>query len=132
MGKESSLAELLFDSLGGKLLMILLVIFGLAILIPGFIILWAYKLMLAVVFFILAIIGLFALHRVEALDVEKYPWLALLPFVCLFAGFFAERLELLSVQPLSVSGYASGLNLPIVLAVVLGVLLVAGLASRKS
>lgn len=122
----------LFTSLGGKTLIIIAVVIALIILIPGILVLWAYKLMYAFVFFVLSLVGLFVLHRLDVLDAEKHSWVIFLPLGAFAIGFLIERQNILSIQPLSVTGYEFGLSGPIILSVVLIILLAVGLASRKS
>jgi len=86
--------------LANPLLLVILLVIGLIVLAIGVGIIIYYGLATAITLFVLTLGGLLLLHYLKAVDLNKMPLLAALPFIMAGIGYVCERLRVLSVQPL--------------------------------
>jgi len=76
-------------------------------LIFGTVLLWTLGLIMGVAFAVIGLMILFAFHHMDVFDVEQDRWLLAVPFVMFFVGFSADKLGVLSIQPLSLTDLGS-------------------------
>jgi len=88
-------------------LIVILAIIAVVLMVIGSIVLWLLGLIIAFVFFVVGVMLLYALHETEALDVQKDPWLVILPIVMFFVGLGLDKTGMLQFQPLSFSTLAT-------------------------
>jgi|YelNatPaOPRAMG01_1025707.scaffolds.fasta_scaffold36254_1 hypothetical protein len=86
--------------LANPLLLVILLVIGLIVLAIGVGIIIYYGLVTAIILFVLTLGGLLLLHYFKAIDLQKMPLLAVLPFIMAGIGYVCERLRILSIQPL--------------------------------
>jgi len=86
--------------LANPLLLVILLVIGLIVLAIGVGIIIYYGLATAITLFVLTLGGVLLLHYLKAVDLNKMPLLAALPFIMAGIGYVCERLRVLSVQPL--------------------------------
>ena len=115
--------------------LLVLIIGAIVMLLVGMAIIIHYGLVTAIALFAISSVGILILHSAKAIDLTKQPMFGLLPFVMLVFGYFAERIKLLSIQPLWLeeSPVANALQLPplTILASVVMVLLLAVVIAKK-
>lgn len=85
--------------LANPLLLLILLIIGLIVLGVAVGIIIYYGLATAIILFVLTMGGVLLLHSLKAVDLQKQPTLAFLPFIMAGIGYVGERLRLFSVQP---------------------------------
>lgn len=114
-------------------MLVVFVILGFALLIIGMAFIVYYGLVTAITLFLLSAIGLVVLHYFKAINIEKQPFIAALPFLMLAIGYFGEKLSIFSVQPLWTTGQPVGTenSIFVMLVMVLLVLVLAVAMSRK-
>lgn len=90
--------------LKSPLLLVVVAVLTVVLLIFGFVVLWALKLLTGVVLALVLLVISWTLLQTKALPTEKYPWspllLVFLPIVGLFVGVYAERTGAFFVTPL--------------------------------
>ena len=91
-----------------------------------------YGLTTAIILFTLSAIGILILHYTKAVDLTKQPLLAALPFIMLVVGYFGERLQIFSIQPLWTTQPATttGNLQPLIILLIL-IILAAAIASKR-
>jgi len=67
------------------------------------ILLWLTGLLTAFLFVVIAILILYAFHEMDILDVEQNRWLLLTPFGAGAIGLLLDKVNVLQIQPLSVT-----------------------------
>jgi len=87
-------------TLANPLLLIILLAVGLIVLAVAVGIIIYYGLVTAIILFVLTLGGVLLLHYFKAVDLQKQPLLAFLPFIMAGIGYIGERLHLFSIQPL--------------------------------
>jgi len=87
-------------------LIVVLAIIALVGMIASSIILALLGLIVAFVFFVVGVMLLYALHKMDALDVERNPWLIAVPPIMFFMGLGLDRTGILQFQPLSLSAFS--------------------------
>lgn len=106
-------------------LIIIIAIIAIIAWIAGSVILWLVGLLTAFIFFVVAIMTLYAFHKMDILDVDDNRWLLFTPFLAFFAGLGLDKIGVLSLKPLTLSMTANTpLNAEVVLLLVVIVLLV--------
>ena len=119
-------------------LIVILAIIAVIIVIVGSVVLWLTGLFIAFLFFIIGVMLLYALHEMDALDVQQNPWLLFFPPAMFFMGLGLDKvgvLSLLRFQPLTFAlpGLPSfSLTFEIVLLLIILGLLVVDIAVSKS
>lgn len=100
----------------------------------GSVVLWLTGLLIAFIFFAIGVMFLYALHKMNALNVEEDRWLIVFPIVMLFVGFGFDKVGWLTLQPLSLTNAVS-LSLQTALLWILVILVIVdiavGLTSRE-
>lgn len=91
-------------------LIVILLFFLLAFWIGSSIILWLTGLIIAFLFFVVAVMALYAFHKMDVLDVDENRWLLFTPFAFFLVGLGLDRVGALSIKPLTVS---NTLNTPV-------------------
>jgi len=90
--------------LKSPLLLVVVAVLTVVLLIFGFVVLWALKLLTGVILALVLLVISWTLLQTKALPVEKYPWspllLVFLPIVGLFVGVVSERTGAFFVTPL--------------------------------
>ena len=131
IGKEIAKAGLLAILLNPTVLLIIAII-GIIILVVGIGVIIYYGLTTAIVLLVLSSIGVLTLHYTKAVDLNKQPLLAALPFLMLVVGYFGERLQIFSIQPLwtTQTTTATG-NLQTLIILLTLLILVVAIASKK-
>jgi len=90
--------------LKSPLLLVVVAVLTVVLLIFGFVVLWALRLLTGVVLALVLLVISWTLLQTKTLPAEKYPWspllLVFLPIVGLFVGVFAERTGAFFVTPL--------------------------------
>jgi len=99
-------------------------------LVGGALILWALGLIVAVAFGVIGLLFIYFFHKIDFIDAEKDRKIWFIPFLMFAFGFAADRLGVLSVQPLSVTDPA-GTPATLALLVVIICLLVADIAVSR-
>jgi len=84
-------------------LIIILAIIGIIILVIGSVVLWLTGLITAFIFFVVAIMLLYALHEMDALNVERDRWLLIFPFFAFVLGLGLDKIGVLTVKPLQLA-----------------------------
>ena len=127
------------------IVIVILAVVGIILLIIPVFIIWAYQMMTGLIFGVVALLFIFVLHRIDLLDMEKYPWLILTPLVAFFAGVVVEKGRLFQFLPLettlsllpysTVSGMSIetavfNITFSVAAILVIAALLVVGLAKR--
>lgn len=97
---------------------------ALLVIIVGGLILWLTGLLTAFIFFAVAVMLLYALHKMNALDMDKQPWLVVLPFGAFFLGLGLDKFGVLGIHPMSLTGDLLAMPLELTLLVIIIVLLV--------
>ena len=87
-------------ALANPLLLVILLVLGLIVLAVAVGIIVYYGLVTAIILFVLTLGGVLLLHYFKAIDLQKQPLLAFLPFIMAGIGYICERLRLFSIQPL--------------------------------
>ena len=119
-------------------LIVILAIIAVVIVIMGSVVLWLTGLFIAFLFFIIGVMLLYALHEMDALDVQQDRWLLVFPAAMFFMGLGLDKvgvLSLLRFQPLTFAfpGLPSFyLTFEIVLLLIILDLLVVDIAVSKS
>jgi len=113
MGKGSKVAEFgLLALLLNPMALLILLIAGIIFLAVAIGVIIYYGLVTAVAFFILGIVAVLVLHYVGAVNIERQPYIALMPFLLAVMGFVCERLQLLKVQALWTTGTGEAAQIP--------------------
>jgi len=90
--------------LKSPLLLVVVAVLTVVLIIFGFVVLWALKLLTGVILALVLLVISWTLLQTKALPTEKYPWspllLVFLPIVGLFGGIYAERTGAFFVTPL--------------------------------
>ena len=85
-------------------LIVILAIIAVILIIAGSVVLWLTGLFIAFLFFAIGVMLLYALHEMDALDVQQDRWLLVLPAAMFFVGLGLDKvgvLSLLRFQPLT-------------------------------
>jgi hypothetical protein len=98
-GKEVAKLGLLALLLNPIVLLVLLVVGIILVAVSVGIILY-YGLASAIILFIIGAIAVLALHYTKAVNLEKQPYLAVMPFLMAVIGYVGERLQIFAIQPL--------------------------------
>jgi len=90
--KVDELVEIIGLAVAGNPLVALIlgVIAIIALIIP-IAILWKYGLLTAFVFFAISVVALHVLGKAKLVNVEKTPWVFVIPFAMFFLGFYSEK-----------------------------------------
>jgi hypothetical protein len=97
--------------LGGT---VVLGIVAIILMIISVVVLWLLGLIVAFCFLAISVALLYALHKMDALDVQKQPWLLAFPVLMFFLGLGLNKLGVLQVQPLSFSSLATDLPVSLI------------------
>ena len=99
------IATLLLASTASKPLAIIMTIIAIVTLTVGGIIIWYYKLTTAIVLGAFGFLFLWFLSCIDALDVERMPYVIFLPLILFISGLIIERSELsiLKLQTIGLS-----------------------------
>lgn len=99
----------------------------------GTVILWALGLIVGVAFAVIGLMFLFAFHKMGVLDVERNRWLLFVPFIMFALGFGADKVGILSIQPLALTDSTTPASIVtwILLIVIICLLIVDVVASRE-
>ena len=99
------IATLLLTSSFSKPLAIIIAIIAIATLTIGGIIIWYYKLTTAIVLGAFGFLFLWFLQNIDALDVERMPYVIFLPLILFVSGLVIERsgLSILKLQTIGLS-----------------------------
>ncbi|MEM2445408.1 MAG: hypothetical protein QW734_01975 [Candidatus Bathyarchaeia archaeon] len=83
---------------------VLVAILAIILLVIGFVVLWAMKLLTGVIMALVILLISWTIMKTGAIPAEKYPWLPLvmwlMPIVGFFVGVFAERARIFYVTPM--------------------------------
>jgi len=104
-------------------LVVIVAIIALIVMIVGGVFLWLTGLLIAFIFFAISVMLLYALHEVEALDVQENKWLIVLPIAMFFLGLGVDKAGLLSLQPLSLSSLLVPVSTEAILFIIIIILL---------
>ena len=118
---------------------VILAIIAVIIVTVGSVVLWLAGLFIAFLFFIIGVMMLYALHEMDALDVQQNPWLLFFPPAMFFMGLGLDKvgvLSLLRFQPLTFAlpglPFSFSLTFEIVLLlIILGLLVIDIAVSRR-
>jgi len=114
------------------IVLLVLVIGGLIFLAVGIGIIIYYGLTTAIIMFMLSAIGVLLLHYTRAVDLNKQPILAGLPFIMLVVGYLGERLQVFSIQPLWITqGQTAAIGNMQPFLILLIILMLVAVASRR-
>jgi hypothetical protein len=131
IGKEVAKAGLLALLLNPIVLLVLLVI-GIILVAVSIGIILYYGLASAIILFIIGAMAVLALHYTKAVNLEKQPYIAVMPFLMAIIGYVGERLQIFAIQPLwttSTGATAQSTQLAIILLLI--IFAVAILSTRK-
>jgi len=67
-------------------------------LIAVFIALWLVGLLIPLLIFLISIGGMILMYRAGMLDLEKYPWVVIIPFIVLIAFYFITKIPIMIVE----------------------------------
>jgi hypothetical protein len=112
------------------MLLILLAI-GVILVLVGIGIILYYKLTTAIILFIIGAMGVLALHYTKAVNLQKQPYIALMPFLMAIIGYIGERLQIFAVQPLWTTSTSTTQNTQLAIILLLIVFAAAILSTRK-
>jgi hypothetical protein len=120
-------------------LVLVLFIIAVIIVIAGPVVLWLTGLFIASLFFIIGVMLLYALHEMDALDVQQDRWLLVFPAIMFFIGLGLDKVGVLSLlwfQPLTFVlpglDFSFTLNLEVVLLLIILCLSLVDIAVSKS
>lgn len=92
------------ELLSNPLLLLVTSIFGIVLLIVGFVVLWALHLLTGVIIAVVMLVIVWTLIQTKALPTEKYPWAPLLlvfmPIIGFFVGIAGDRAGVFVLTPL--------------------------------
>jgi hypothetical protein len=131
IGKEVATAGLLGLLLNPIVLLVLLVI-GIILVVVGIGIILYYGLATAIILFIIGAIAVLALHYTKAVNLQKQPYITIMPFLMAIIGYVGERLQIFAIQPLwTTSTGITAQNTQIAIILLLIIFAVAILSTRK-
>ena len=130
-GKEIATAGLLAVLLNPMVLLVLLVI-GIIFAVVGIGIILYYGLASAIILFVIGAMAVLGLHYTRAVNLERQPYIAVMPFLMAMVGYVGERLQIFAVTPLWVtSAGATTQNVQLAIIVLLTIFAVAILSTRR-
>jgi hypothetical protein len=131
IGKEVATAGLLALLLNPIVLLVLLVI-GIILVAVSIGIILYYGLATAIILFIIGAIAVLALHYTKAVNLQKQPYITIMPFLMAIIGYMGERLQIFAIQPLwTTSTGITAQNTQIAIILLLIIFAVAILSTRK-
>jgi len=98
-GKEVAKLGLLALLLNPTVLLVLLVV-GIILVAVSIGVILYYGLASAIILFIIGAIAVLALHYTKAVNLEKQPYITIMPFLMAVIGYVGERLQIFAIQPL--------------------------------
>jgi membrane-bound ClpP family serine protease len=131
IGKEAATAGLLALLLNPIVLLILLVI-GIILVVVSIGIILYYGLATAIILFIIGAMTVLALHYTKAVNLQKQPYITVMPFIMAIIGYLGERLQIFAIQPLwTTSTGATTQSTQLAIILLLIIFAVAILSTRK-
>jgi hypothetical protein len=103
--------------LSSPVLLLLTSIFGIVLLVVGFVVLWALHLLTGVIIAVVLLVIVWTLIQTKALPTDKYPWapllLVFLPIIGFFVGIVGDRTGAFVLTPImekaeAITPYYSG------------------------
>lgn len=129
-GKEIA-ATGLTALLSNPVMLLILLAIGVILVLVGIGIILYYKLTTAIILFIIGAMGVLALHYTKAVNLQKQPYIALMPFLMAIIGYIGERLQIFAVQPLWTTPTSTTQNTQLAIILLLIVFAAAILSTRK-
>jgi hypothetical protein len=129
-GKEIA-ATGLTALLSNPVMLLILLAIGVILVLVGIGIILYYKLTTAIILFIIGAMGVLALHYTKAVNLQKQPYIALMPFLMAIIGYIGERLQIFAVQPLWTTSTSTTQNTQLAIILLLIVFAAAILSTRK-
>jgi uncharacterized RDD family membrane protein YckC len=129
-GKEIA-ATGLAALLSNPVMLLILLAIGVILVLVGIGIILYYKLTTAIILFIIGAMGVLALHYTKAVNLQKQPYIALMPFLMAIIGYIGERLQIFAVQPLWTTSTSTTQNTQLAIILLLIVFAAAILSTRK-
>jgi hypothetical protein len=129
-GKEIA-ATGLTALLSNPVMLLILLAIGVILVLVGIGIILYYKLTTAIILFIIGAMGVLALHYTKAVNLQKQPYIALMPFLMAIIGYIGERLQIFAVQPLWATPTSTTQNTQLAIILLLIVFAAAILSTRK-
>jgi hypothetical protein len=131
IGKEVATAGLLGLLLNPIVLLVLLVI-GIILVVVGIGIILYYGLASAIILFIIGAMAVLALHYTKAVNLQKQPYITIMPFLMAIIGYVGERLQIFAIQPLwATSTGITAQNTQVAIILLLIIFAVVILSTRK-
>jgi len=129
-GKEIA-ATGLTALLSNPVMLLILLAIGVILVLVGIGIILYYKLTTAIILFIIGAMGVLTLHYTKAVNLQKQPYIALMPFLMAIIGYIGERLQIFAVQPLWTTSTSTTQNTQLAIILLLIVFVAAILSTRK-
>ena len=129
-GKEIALTGLT-ALLSNPVMLLILLAIGVILVLVGIGIILYYKLTTAIILFIIGAMGVLALHYTKAVNLQKQPYIAIMPFLMAIIGYIGERLQIFAVQPLWTTSTSTTQNTQLAIMLLLIVFVAAILSTRK-
>jgi uncharacterized membrane protein len=131
VGKEVATAGLL-ALLSNPILLLIVLVVGVVFVLVGIGIILYYGLATAIILFIIGAMVVLALHYTKAVNLQRQPYIALMPFLMAIIGYVGERLQIFAIQPLwTTSTGITAQNTQIAIILLLIIFAVAILSTRK-
>ena len=84
-------------------IIVLIGILAIVVLVIATVVSWLMGLLTAMLFGVVTLLFLYALHELDMIEVKEDRWLLFTPFIMFFAGLALDKIGVLQVQPLSLS-----------------------------
>jgi uncharacterized membrane protein len=130
VGKEVATAGLL-ALLSNPILLLIVLVVGVVFVLVGIGIILYYGLATAIILFIIGAMVVLALHYTKAVNLQRQPYIALMPFLMAIIGYVGERLQIFAIQPLWTTTGATAQNTQLAIILLLTIFAVAILSTRK-
>jgi hypothetical protein len=104
---------------------------GVVFVLVGIGIILYYGLATAIILFIIGAMVVLALHYTKAVNLQRQPYIALMPFLMAIIGYVGERLQIFAIQPLWTTTGATAQNTQLAIILLLTIFAAAILSTRK-
>jgi hypothetical protein len=129
-GKEIAKAGLL-ALLANPIVLLVLLVVGIVLVAVGIGVILYYGLASAIILFVIGAMAVLALHYTKAVNLEKQPYLAIMPFLMAIIGYVGERLQIFAIQPLWTTTGTTTQNTQVAIILLLVIFAAAIISTRK-